>query len=72
MFYRLPLHYTWRRDNGPLPPKAKLDENGRALLIPDAQLEDGGNYTCRVERGTWAFDQKSTALNIEGVHILIV
>ncbi|KAK7092346.1 contactin-5-like isoform X2 [Littorina saxatilis] len=68
---RLPLYYTWSRDNGPIPGKAQYQEEGRVLLIPDAQLEDSGNYTCRVERGTRASDVKTLSLAVEAVPFLI-
>ena len=66
MVCRLPLYYSWSRDNGPIPGKAENAEEGRVLLIPDAQLEDSGNYTCRVERGTRASDVKTLSLVVEG------
>ncbi|KAK7482492.1 hypothetical protein BaRGS_00026309 [Batillaria attramentaria] len=68
---RLPLYYSWRRDNGPIPDKAEIQEEGRVLNIPDAQLEDSGNYTCRVERGTRASDEKAFGLTIEAVPFFV-
>ena len=71
LVYRLPLYYSWSRDNGPIPEKAVDAEEGRVLLIPNAQLEDSGNYTCRVERGTRASDVKTLSLIVEGARSVL-
>ncbi|CAG5129208.1 unnamed protein product, partial [Candidula unifasciata] len=63
--FPLPLYYSWSRDNGPIPEKASLMEHGRMLVLPDAQIEDGGNYTCIVEREKSSVQQKTLHLIIE-------
>ncbi|BFZ22584.1 hypothetical protein BsWGS_25623 [Bradybaena similaris] len=63
-FGKLPLYYSWSRDNGPIPEKASLMEHGRMLILPDAQLEDAGNYTCIVER-------QSNAVQVKSLHLII-
>ncbi|CAL1534452.1 unnamed protein product [Lymnaea stagnalis] len=62
---KLPLHYSWRKNGGPIPDKAEYSEHGRVITLPDAQLEDAGNYTCRVDRGSSAVAEKSLNLIIE-------
>lgn len=63
---RLPLLYTWRRDNGPIPQKASFLDDRRVLILPDAQVEDSGNYTCRVERAGRATDTRTISLLVQG------
>ncbi|XP_059165988.1 contactin-5-like isoform X2 [Physella acuta] len=62
---KLPLYYSWKKDNGPLPNKAVISDHGRVITFPDAQLEDAGNYTCRVERGSSGVAEKSFVLAIQ-------
>ncbi|XP_025082371.1 contactin-4-like [Pomacea canaliculata] len=62
---RMPLYYTWSRSNGPIPAKVQYLDEGRTLLIPNAQLEDSGNYTCRVQQGSRSFENKTIALVVE-------
>lgn len=62
----MPLYYTWSRSNGPIPAKVQYLDEGRTLLIPNAQLEDSGNYTCRVQQGSRSFENKTIALVVEG------
>ncbi|XP_076455487.1 contactin-like [Babylonia areolata] len=68
---RLPLYYSWRRDNGPIPHKARYTDLNRVLLIPDLQLEDSGRYTCRVERGTRASDEKTLSIAVEAAPFFV-
>ena len=49
-----------------MPASAVMEDSNRVLLIRNAQLEDSGNYTCRVERGTRASDVKTLSLVVEG------
>lgn len=63
---RLPLLYTWRRDNGPIPQKASFLDDRRVLILPEAQVEDSGNYTCRVERAGRATDTSTISLLVQG------
>ncbi|KAK6970966.1 contactin-3 [Biomphalaria glabrata] len=46
---RLPLKYSWVRDDQPLNPKSYLKDHNRVLVIPSARLEDSGSYTCVVQ-----------------------
>ncbi|KAH9496082.1 hypothetical protein Btru_012690 [Bulinus truncatus] len=62
---KLPLRYSWHRDNGPIPGKAEYSEHGRVITLPNAELEDSGNYTCVVDRGSNAKAEKSLNLRIE-------
>lgn len=32
-----------------LPPKAKVENHGKLLNVPDVEQEDGGNYMCRAK-----------------------
>lgn len=66
------MTYIWSFNHGPVPAKAQFIEHGRVLILPDAQIEDAGNYTCRVERGTSAFQEKTLRLVIEGNDIFYV
>ncbi|GFN89729.1 contactin [Plakobranchus ocellatus] len=63
----MPLHYTWTKDNGPIPSRAVLLEQGRVLQIEDARLEDGGNYTCRVARDERIFQEKTLHVTLGAV-----
>ncbi|KAK3779087.1 hypothetical protein RRG08_011112 [Elysia crispata] len=49
---RLPLRYSWKREDGPLNPQAQLADHNRRLIIPIARLEDTGTYTCIVKSST--------------------
>ncbi|XP_041371563.1 contactin-like [Gigantopelta aegis] len=62
---RLPLYYWWTREGLPLPEKTQYLDRNRVLLLPDADLEDGGKYTCHVRRGTSSSDSKTIQLVIE-------
>ncbi|XP_050413237.1 contactin-5 [Patella vulgata] len=41
-----PLTYSWTFNGEPLKNKTRLSDNNRRMSIPDAQLDDEGNYTC--------------------------
>lgn len=56
------------RDNGPIPEKASYTEDNKVLIIPDAQLEDSGNYTCSVQRSNKAQANKTLSVQVEGEH----
>lgn len=32
-----------------LPAKAKVENHGKLLIVPDVEQEDGGNYMCRAK-----------------------
>ncbi|GFR92166.1 contactin, partial [Elysia marginata] len=49
---RLPLRYSWRREDGPMNPNVKYIDHNRRLIIPKARLEDTGIYTCIVKSAT--------------------
>ncbi|KAH9507424.1 hypothetical protein Btru_058046, partial [Bulinus truncatus] len=51
---RLPLTYSWVREDAPLHPNTYFNDHNRVLVIPSARLEDTGSYTCVVkgERNT--------------------
>ncbi|KAK3578482.1 hypothetical protein CHS0354_038579 [Potamilus streckersoni] len=46
----MPLLYWWTRSDAPLPQGYKLSDSNRILIIPNAKMEDEGNYTCHVRR----------------------
>ncbi|KAL8610221.1 hypothetical protein ACOMHN_038916 [Nucella lapillus] len=61
-----PLIYQWYRFNGEIPRKAKFTDTNRVLTIPDVQLEDGGQYMCRVDSTkTSMHDSKNFTLKIQ-------
>ncbi|KAK0067653.1 contactin-like isoform X2, partial [Biomphalaria pfeifferi] len=62
---KLPLYYSWRKDNGPIPSKSQYSEHNRVITLPNAELEDSGNYTCQVDRGNSAKAEKSINVKIE-------
>ncbi|KAK3612185.1 hypothetical protein CHS0354_016571 [Potamilus streckersoni] len=61
----LPLTYSWRREGLPLPSKIYYTDHKRILHIPNAELEDGGNYVCHVARTSVAFTEKAFSLQIQ-------
>nr|KAI8744128.1 contactin-3-like [Biomphalaria glabrata] len=46
---RMPLYYSWLREDGPLHPQAFYRDYKRVLVIPKARLQDTGSYTCIVK-----------------------
>ncbi|XP_064610241.1 contactin-like isoform X2 [Liolophura sinensis] len=62
-----PLFYSWSRIDGYLPSKAQLEDHNRVLIIPDAQLEDSGQYNCHVSRRQSATDDQAVDLKIVAV-----
>ncbi|CAL1530767.1 unnamed protein product [Lymnaea stagnalis] len=61
---RMPLYYFWKREDGPLHPKAYLKDHNRVLVIPYARLEDTGAYTCTV-RGERNSANKTVYLSLK-------
>ncbi|KAL3860642.1 hypothetical protein ACJMK2_010738, partial [Sinanodonta woodiana] len=47
---RMPLLYRWTRSDATLPQGYRLSDSNRILTIPNAKMEDEGNYTCHVHR----------------------
>ncbi|XP_071103129.1 contactin-3-like [Haliotis cracherodii] len=64
--------YQWDRSDRPIPRSARVLDHSRVLVIEDAKLEDSGNYTCTVSRGTSARDSKSYYLDIAAKPYFIV
>ncbi|XP_055860986.1 contactin-like isoform X2 [Biomphalaria glabrata] len=62
---KMPLYYSWKRSNGTIPSKVTYSDHNRVLTIPDAQLEDAGDYTCMVNRGNSYTVEKSIQLIVE-------
>ncbi|XP_046331627.2 contactin-like [Haliotis rufescens] len=62
---RLPLYYSWTRDDAPMAGNVRYSDLNRVMVIPNAAVEDSGNYTCHVKRGSSSSDSKSFYLNIE-------
>ena len=62
----IPLYYTWKKDNGPLPERAVLTDRNRVLQIRDAQPEDAGSYTCRVAKDDRIYNEKTLHVAIKG------
>ncbi|XP_048236575.1 contactin-like [Haliotis rufescens] len=66
---KLPMYYSWTRGDGitniGLPHNSHLADHNRVLLIDDVRVEDGGNYTCHVNRGASAADIKPLFVTIE-------
>ncbi|CAL1546787.1 unnamed protein product [Lymnaea stagnalis] len=61
---RLPLYYSWVREDGPLHPRAYTKDHNRVLVIPSARLEDTGIYTC-VVRGDRNTVNKTVVLSLK-------
>ena len=68
----MPLSYFWTRQGLPMPPGAVMEDHNRVLLIPNAKVEDSGNYTCHVTRQNIQNDQKSFYLSVEGMLVCII
>ncbi|KAL3860640.1 hypothetical protein ACJMK2_010736 [Sinanodonta woodiana] len=70
---RMPLIYAWTRGDGSLPERYKLLDSNRILVIPDAKMQDEGNYTCHVQSrigsGTTA---KDIYLVIQAIPVFIL
>ncbi|XP_059179252.1 contactin-3-like [Physella acuta] len=49
---RMPLYYSWVREDAPLNPRSYLKDHNRVLVLPRARLEDTGTYTCLVQGQT--------------------
>ncbi|XP_067686212.1 contactin-like [Haliotis asinina] len=62
---RLPLYYSWTRDDAPMAGNVQYSDLNRVIVIPNAAVEDSGNYTCHVKRGSSASDSKTLYVNIE-------
>ncbi|KAH9507423.1 hypothetical protein Btru_058044 [Bulinus truncatus] len=61
---RMPLFYSWVRDDGPLNPDAHYRDYSRVLIIPKARLQDTGSYTCIV-RGDKNSANKTVHLSLK-------
>ncbi|WAR11327.1 CONT-like protein [Mya arenaria] len=65
---RLPMQYSWSRANGrQFPAGTYFMYENRVLIIPKAQFDATGNYTCHVQKrtGTQATDTRSFFLTLE-------
>ncbi|KAK6970962.1 contactin, partial [Biomphalaria glabrata] len=58
---RLPLRYSWFREDAPLNERAYMKDHNRILVLPSAGLDDRGTYTCVVD-GDRNSDNKSMVL----------
>ncbi|XP_039297800.1 contactin [Nilaparvata lugens] len=56
--------YNWTRKGAPLPRNAVLSNYNRVLTLPHVQVEDQGEYVCRVYNDR-AADEKSVVLSIK-------
>ncbi|XP_033733167.1 contactin-like [Pecten maximus] len=60
---RLPLVYSWTRKGRPMPPRARVTDLNRVLVIENVQLEDEGTYECSVNsRATSAVKQYTLSI----------
>lgn len=61
-----PLVYRWFRDGKEMPRTASFSETQRVLKIENVQLDDGGQYRCRVDsRTTNLFAEKNFTLDVQ-------
>ncbi|KAK7493986.1 hypothetical protein BaRGS_00014868 [Batillaria attramentaria] len=61
-----PLVYIWYRDGKEMPRTASFSETKRVMRIENVQIEDGGQYRCRVDsRTTNLFAEKNYTLDIQ-------
>ena len=64
-----PLNYRWFRDGKEMPRNATFSESRRVMTITGVQIEDGGQYRCRVDgRKTSQFDEKNFTLIVQCVY----
>ncbi|KAH9505526.1 hypothetical protein Btru_057498 [Bulinus truncatus] len=63
-FGRLPLEYSWVREDGPLNSDAYIIDHNRVLIIPRAGIADTGIYTC-VVRSQFNVANKTVHLQIK-------
>ena len=65
----MPLRYSWSRADKPFPKGTRFGFDNRVMTIPNANLEDSGNYTCEVVKitGKEAVDYRSIILTLEGM-----
>ena len=65
----MPLVYSWSRADKPFPKGTTFWFDNRVMTIPNAKLEDTGNYTCKVVKitGKETMDSKSIVLTLEGM-----
>ncbi|KAL5009483.1 hypothetical protein ScPMuIL_011788 [Solemya velum] len=61
---RLPLYYSWTREDRPFSSRVHFEDINRVLIIEDAQISDQGHYTCHVGQGSQATVRKSITLTI--------
>ncbi|XP_070192772.1 contactin-like isoform X2 [Littorina saxatilis] len=61
------LDYRWFREGGKeMPRTATFSETRRVMTIEDVQIEDSGQYRCRVDsRSTSLSDEKNFTLNVQ-------
>ncbi|XP_055957470.1 contactin [Patella vulgata] len=62
---KLPMYYTWDREEYGLPANISYDDAKRVMIIHDVKLEDSGSYTCHVKRGETASASKNIFVAIE-------
>lgn len=64
--------YNWTRKDLPLPKGSYLTNFNRVLIIPQVQIEDQGEYNCRVVNDRDSKD-KSVTLTVQGkIHIKVI
>lgn len=60
----------WVKMGHRLPPKAKVENHGKLLIVPDVKQEDGGNYMCRA-RNLLGETMHYFTVTVEGSHCTI-
>ncbi|XP_059177201.1 contactin-like [Physella acuta] len=63
---RMPLYYSWVRDDDDLNPGAYYKDFNRVLVIPNARVEDTGSYTC-VVKGDQNSANKTVYLSLKAI-----
>ncbi|KAL4231277.1 ATP-dependent DNA helicase chl1 [Mactra antiquata] len=63
----VPLQYSWYREGADFPPGTRFLYDNRVLVIPNAQMDAAGNYTCTVLKltGMRNVDSQKITLNLE-------
>lgn len=62
------MQYSWTREGADFPPGTRFMYGNRVMIIPNAQFDAGGNYSCNVVKlvGMRNTASKYILLQLEG------